>query len=298
MQPYPAGQKSRLTIYLLVAFLFSAIFWLYPLVVAQNKGYTLPTAANTFSLLENGYQNNEHRLTGIIFSAATYGPLLGALIAIGLESGLGGLKSIFQRIVRWRVHWKWYLAVVAITLGITTIPGIFGGTAGSGSTLAQLFATPGTFFLLLFLRQLLTSGLGEEVGWRGYLLPKLQGRINGGKVIWINGIIWALWHFPFVIYLFWINMGTFDIGVRIPMVLLSLAGFTMTIIGQTHIYFWLMKNTGSVWIAILYHALGNTFATIFGAEEMASGPLAILPAIMPWVVVFILEKRYGKESFQ
>jgi hypothetical protein len=57
-------------------------------------------------------------------------------------------------------------------------------------------------------------------------------------------------------------------------------------------------QTDSFWIAILYHALGNTFVTMFGAEEMASSPLALLPALMPWVVVFILEKRYDKESFR
>jgi len=41
----------------------------------------------------------------------------------------------------------------------------------------------------LFLQQVLTSGLGEEPGWRGFLLPYLQLRHSGGKAIWLLGII-------------------------------------------------------------------------------------------------------------
>lgn len=92
-------------------------------------------------------------------------------------------------------------------------------------------------------------------------------------------------------------MAELAIGVRIPMILLSLAGFTMTIIGQTFIYAWLLNRSQSVLLAVVYHALGNTLATLFGAEQMASSALALVPAIMPWIVVIFLQRRYGKETF-
>ena len=153
------------------------------------------------------------------------------------------------------------------------------------------------FYVLLFVFQLLTSGLGEEVGWRGYLLPKLFERFKSNKAIWVSGLVWAIWHYPFVIFLFSSSMSDLSLAEKVPAILVSLAGFTMTIIGQGFIYAWLLKQTQSVFIAILYHAMGNTLATIFGVETLAAGPLVLLPALFPWVIVFILEKRFGKESF-
>ena len=51
---------------------------------------------------------------------------------------------------------------------------------------------PGPSYLL----QLLTSGLGEEPGWRGYLLPRLQAQFTPVRSIWLLGLAWAVWHYP------------------------------------------------------------------------------------------------------
>ncbi len=92
-------------------------------------------------------------------------------------------------------------------------------------------------------------------------------------------------------------MSDLSLVEKVPAILISLAGFTMTTIGEGFIYAWLLKHTQSVFIAILFHALANTLATIFSAEQLAAGPLVLLPALLPWVIVVILEKRFGKESF-
>ncbi len=192
---------------------------------------------------------------------------------------------------------RWYGAILLITGAIALIPTLFSQVVGLSSLTDLVAVVPWHYYVLLFVFQLLTSGLGEEVGWRGYLLPRLQERFQSDKALWVGGLIWAIWHYPFVIFLFSANMADLTLAEKIPAILLSLAGFSMSIIGTNFIYAWLLRNTKSVFIAILFHAFGNTLATIFGAEQLAAGPLALLVGIFPWAIVFILGKRYGKESF-
>jgi len=291
-------KKNHLWTYIILAISISAICWLGPLITAQDNGYLVPTAANFFTLLKQGFQNSQHVLISLLFAAATFGPFIGAVVATRLESGADGVASLFGRVWKWRVERRWYGALLIITGAITLIPPLLALTFGLSSLADLVAVVPWYFYVALFVFQLLTSGLGEEVGWRGYLLPKLFERIHSNKAIWASGLIWAIWHYPFVIFLFSSGMPEdLPMAEKIIGILVSLAGFTMTIIGEAFIYAWLLKHTQSVFIAILFHALGNTLATIFGVEALAAGPLMLLPGLFPWVIVFILEKRFGKESF-
>ena len=289
--------KNHLWTYIILSISISALCWLVPLITAQENDYLVPTAANFFVLLEQGLQNSEHALISLLFAAATFGPFLGAVVATRLESGTNGVASLFGRVWNWHDEHRWYGAVLIIAGAITLIPPLLALLFGLSSLAEMVVVVPWFFYVLLFVFQLLTSGLGEEVGWRGYLLPKLFEKFKSNKAIWVSGLIWAIWHYPFVIFLFSSNMSDLPLAEKVPAILVSLAGFTMTIIGQGFIYAWLLKQTQSIFIAILYHAIGNTLATIFGVETLAAGPLALLPALFPWVIVFILEKRFGKESF-
>ncbi len=290
-------KKNHLWTYIVLSISISAVSWIVSLASLQDNGYLIPTAANFFTLLEGGFQNSEHALLALLFVAATFGPFLGAVVAIRLETGTVGLKNLFQSVRKWRVDRRWYGAILLVTVAITLIPTFFSQVVGLSSLADLVAVVPWHFYVLLFVFQMITSGLGEEVGWRGYLLPRLQERFQSEKALWVGGLIWAIWHYPFVIFLFSANMADLTMAMKILAILPSLAGFTMTIIGTGFIYAWLLKNTKSVFIAILFHALGNTLATIFGAEQLAAGPLALLTGFFPWVIVFILGKRYGKESF-
>ena len=69
----------------------------------------------------------------------------------------------------------------------------------------------------------------------------------------------------------------------------------MTLLGITFLYVWLYNHTRSVFVAILFHALGNTFAAIpFGEMQPA---ISLFIAIMPWVVVAALERTLPKGEF-
>jgi len=290
-------KKNYVWLYVLIAIGFSAVCWITGWLMARDSGYLMPIPANFFDLQASGYQNAEHRTIAMIFYAAPFGPLVGVLVAAAVEGGKDGVLELWRKLSTWRVAGRIVLAVVFINLVVTLVPAILAMASGIATVDALFIAVPFTGYPLLFGFQLLTSGLGEEVGWRGYMLPRLLARNNNEKTLWISGLIWAVWHYPFVIFLFLDNMAALPVGQQVMMVLFSLAGFTMTIIGQGFIYAWLINNGGSVFWAVVYHALSNTLAIIFGGQALATGPMAILPAIMPWIVVWVMQKRLGKESF-
>ncbi|MCJ7703741.1 MAG: hypothetical protein MUO62_19345, partial [Anaerolineales bacterium] len=96
-------------------------------------------------------------LLAIAFSLGVYGPLIGSLAATWMDGGRGGLSDLWGRTTRWRVGWRWYLTVVTITFLLTAIPvGIFALTGSFKPSTMSL-----AYILLVFLAQLLSSGIGE-----------------------------------------------------------------------------------------------------------------------------------------
>jgi membrane protease YdiL (CAAX protease family) len=101
--------------------------------------------------------------------------------------------------VRWRVGWQWYLIVIlgpaAFSLAVAAVYVLLGGSwvAAAPAALREgpLLMLP--FFLVILT---LTDGLGEELAWRGFALPRLLSRHNALVASLILGVIWALWHPP------------------------------------------------------------------------------------------------------
>ena len=285
--------KYSLTVYLILAMGITWLGWIPGLVIGTQQGYLMPNFSTYVELFEIGFVNSQHIWLGIAFQFAVYGPLIGGLIATWMDGGKEGLADLWKRMIKWNVGWRWYVSTFAITFLLTGIPvSIFALTGNFVSSTVSL-----SFVLLIFIAQLFTSGLGEEPGWRGFLLPRLRARFEGEKHIWMLGLIWAIWHYPLTIYY---SLPAYQ-GVPIPqmaiMILLALAGQTMTLIGITFIYVWLYNRTQSIFLLMVFHALSNLLSywlVTFLADPQAVG---LLPALMPWVFVIFFQKRLGKENF-
>ena len=113
-----------------------------------------------------------------------------------------------------------------------------------------------TFFLALpiigtfGLARSLSSALGEEIGWRGFLLPRLTGRFGWKLGCLVSGCIWAVWHFPLLLFADY-NSGT-------PK-LFALSCFTVMVIGSAFQMGWLRLHSKSLWPCAVLHASHNLF---------------------------------------
>lgn len=96
----------------------------------------------------------------------------------------------------------------------------------------------------------MANALGEEIGWRGFLVPELYKTYGFTKTSLISGIIWGVWHLPILLFADY-NSGTSSWYAMIC--------FMVLIIGISFIYTWFRIKSGSLWTAVILHATHNLF---------------------------------------
>src|SRR5829696_1848397 len=117
---------------------------------------------------------------GVVGQAWTWAPAIAALLAAALTGGRAALRELGARLVRWRVGWQWYLVVILGPAAFSlVVAGVYVLLGGSWAAAAPPSLREGPLVLPLFLVILtLTDGLGEELAWRGFALPRLLTRHN------------------------------------------------------------------------------------------------------------------------
>jgi membrane protease YdiL (CAAX protease family) len=198
--------------------------------------------------------------------------LLGIFLTLKKE-GVSGLRKLGQHIIQFRFSWRWYmftfLIVIAGTAGQLTINRILGNTFNGTLFLTQL----GSFLPLLIL-----GPLSEEIGWRGYALPRLQTRWNALTSSLIVGLVWALWHLPL-----FMMVGTLQHELGDPFI-----SFLIKITASSILYTWLYNNTKhSLWSAILLHWL-YTYASLVVSSGITRSPLYNWFECLPYVIIAIV----------
>lgn len=256
--------------FVLVAFAFTWFFWGLTLLEARGLLSSLPVPA--------------------LFLGA-FGPMVAAVAITAQESGRAGLRLLLSRVLRWRVAPVWYavaiLGPLVLTLGAIALHVVLGGQAPDLS--AMIGALPTVLALSLYM--LVQVGIGEEIGWRGYALPKLQTGYSALVSSLILGVLWALWHLPL-----FFNPATSYSNTPFWVFLVFLLPFPI-------LYTWIFNSTGgSVLMVMILHAVTNAStgplwrAIPDAATTVSSTNVYLFQAAVLWVAAAAVVLVYGARN--
>jgi CAAX protease family protein len=260
LQPVTSSSLKRLIIrhpllaYFVIAFAGS---WAFLLPFALSRG------VNGLGLLPYRLPDGTFYIGGILFTFA--GPALASLVVTAITTGRAGIGQLLRRCVQWRVGIQWYLIAM---FGLLLVY-LLGYSIFLGVNLPLALSAQSLLLLTVFLPQgvfiILTASFAEELGWRGFALPRLQQRYGPVLGTLILGTLHGLWHLP---VFFTLILGPFSLP--------NYAGFLFVAIALTFFYTWIFNHTrGSVLLATLTHGFGNAaggvVALLIPAQLVVSG---------------------------
>jgi uncharacterized protein len=132
-----------------------------------------------------------------------YGPLFAAITTLAIYSdGWSAIKRTLKRVLIWRFSIKWYLFIMLLPIAIRALS-VAINVFALGQSAPAFFTAPGSVpagnpLVLLtpvFVSIIFQAGIAEEIGWRGFALPRLQQKYNALAASIVLGLIWSFWHF-------------------------------------------------------------------------------------------------------
>jgi len=219
----------------------------------------------------------------IVFAVAGVSiPSLLGIALTALVSGKTGLKELFGRLRRVRAPLIWYAVVLLL------IPALLLAAAGIPALVG--LATVTFAFSGVAVVSAVGSALLEELGWRGFALPRMQARRPAFTASLLLGVLWGVWHLPL------------RIAQGVPLTAAGLVLFLFTVLlltAWTVLFTWVYNNTnGSLFLMVVLHAVIDiTGATIQPGNWIGSALLLILTwATVALVVIMAGPARLSRSS--
>lgn len=263
-------EQNPLIFFFIFAFLISWILWI-PLIYGHYKlGWT--------SWEGNSWKNYKTML-GLLGSL---GPSISALIMTHLLKGKNGVIALLKNVLKWRVNIIWWLLAMyswwLLCSLLATILNLSEFNKIAINFLTSLINIPALIFMLQL--PLLIGMFGEEVGWRGYALPKLLDKYNPIIASLILAIPWIFWHTPLVVFQEWRGDASLTH---------FFLNYFLLIIPLTLIFTWFFQKTkGSLLLIILLHKsfnlTFNAFKIALGLDERSAELLRNWSIIVLWLI--------------
>ncbi len=204
-------------------------------------------------------------LRNLAVGVAAAGPSLAGVACTGIDEGWAGVRRLFRSLLQWRVAAKWYalslagpIAVALMAVGVHRL--LVGDDAEFRLQATTILLVPVALVVTLFI-----GPLQEELGWRGYALPRLLRRRSSVRASLVLGVAWACWHLP----LYAIDA---DGQERAPLAL-----FLASVVALSIVYTWLWLSTGgSLLLALLLHSAINVAGVLLLRDAGSDfGPVAV-----------------------
>ncbi len=217
---------------------------------------------------------------------AAYSASLAGIILTAIVSGKDGLRKMFGRLLTWRAGIGWWTFAL-FTFALMYLGGLVLAALVSGSTLNLNLAQPIYMFIPLFIMKFfLDAGLGEELGWRGFLLPRLQARHSALVSSIIVGIVWGLWHLP--LFMLEGMSPTYEFGQAYGVIPALLVYTVFIVIPYSILFTWVYNNTkGSLLLAFVFHA-SQAWFELFRDPGNLFGPYLGFAAILTVTAIVVV----------
>ena len=229
------------------------------------------------SLVNTDWQAEGAFLSAVIVMLA--GPSIAGLLLTGLIDGSAGYRDLFSRLGKWRLDIRWYL------IALLPAPIVAAGVLFALSLTSPLFIADNKAAVVFGGLGAAVTTILEEIGWTGFVVPRLRRRHSVPMTGLIVGMLWGLWHLLQQISV----SGTYAGGIPFFIFLmLSVFAAVASLTAYRVLMVWVYDHTGSLLVTTLMHGM-LTGSTIFWFAPIATGAAFLadvwLVAILMWLGV-------------
>jgi membrane protease YdiL (CAAX protease family) len=211
---------------------------------------------------------------GFLSLPGVFAPGIVAICLTARADGLAGVRTLLSGMLRWRVSARWYLFAIGYMAAVKLLAAVayrlilgawpaFSPVPWYALLAAVAFSTP--------------FQAGEEIGWRGYALPRLASRLGLGPASVLLGVLWAAWHLPLFV------SASDKTGQPFVPYLLSVTALSVAMAGL----YW--RSKGSLLLTMIMHAAINNTKDIVPSALPPSGHLlSMQAAVLTWLTIALL----------
>ena len=232
----------------------------------------------------------------ILVYVGSFGPPVSAAAVTWLRGD--DVRAWASQVTRWRVGGRWWLvafglplvAAGLITLGVLALRGPV--------ALERLAVSPALFVGIFLFSMVLSGGLNEEPGWRGFAQARLNERYGAFRASLLVGVVWAGWHLPYFVI---------PVTPHSSFPLVNQVGWFGGILTLSVLIAWVYNSTGSVLLAMVLHAMANTADVVIPlvperilidgvVDQRAVGRVVAVHVAVYVLLVLAVVAYYGREK--
>jgi membrane protease YdiL (CAAX protease family) len=228
----------------------------------------------------------------LVYVGMLLGPSIAGILMIGLSEGKSGYKSLLSRLGKWRVSIRWYMiALLLVPIIVISILYLL-SLADPEYLPAIISAENKTSLIITGIIMGLVVGFFEELGWTGFVVPRLRQRFGVLAAGLIVGVLWGAWHYPPF------SSSGADSGNIHPAIYIGVLLFSF-LPAYRVILVWIYERTESLLLVVLMHAPLSACQLVLIPPTLTEGKLVTYNLIFTgilWILAIIILAADSKKK--